>query len=112
MKKLLCGLLLVTPLLTGCWETARGEKVGVIVKCAYEGIFIKTFECELIRGGMQNGSGSFGKSFHFTAENPHDITILQTVLETQREVHISYHQELMTLARTETEDNSFLDSIS
>lgn len=104
-------ILIVFLLLTGCWERAKGEKVGVIVKCATEGAFIKTYECEMIRGGMQQGSGSFGKSFHFTAENKADIPILEDALNSQKEVHIKYHKEWITLWRTETEDNMFLDSV-
>lgn len=110
MKKLLLVALL--PLaLTSCWETAKGDKVGVVVKCASEGVLIKTYECELIRGGMNSGSGSFGTPFHFTAENKADVPVLEDALNNQREVHISYHQELITLFRSETDNNMFLDSI-
>ena len=112
MKKILfISILSSSMLLSGCWETAKGEKIGVIVKCANEGIFIKTYECELIRGGMNNGSGSFGKSFHFTSENKNDISILEQALNSQKEVKITYHSELITLFRTETKNNKFLDSI-
>ncbi len=107
-KRLLISLMSLA--LTGCWETAKGDKVGVIVKCANEGLLIKTYECELIRGGMQGGSGSFGKSFHFTVENRKDIPVLEDALNNQREVHITYHKELLTMFRSET-DNYFLDSI-
>jgi hypothetical protein len=109
MKKILL-VALMSLSVTGCWEVSNGEKVGVIVKCAHEGIFIKTFECELIRGGMNNGSGSFGKSFHFTAENKSDIPMLKQALDTQQEVKITYHIEMLSLARSEN-NSTFLDSI-
>lgn len=99
-------------LLSGCWEIAKGEKVGVVVKCAHEGIIFKTYECELIRGGMTDGSGSFGKSFHFTVENKADMPILEEALNNQKEVKITYHAELFTFIRTESQHNMFLDSIS
>ncbi len=113
IKKTIISIALVFAIinLSGCWKTAEGDKVGVVVKCAREGWFIKTFECELIRGGMNNASGAFGKPFYFTAENSNDIPILEEALNDQKEVHIKYHQELLSLWRTETEDNSFLDSI-
>lgn len=110
MKKALC--LLMLPLaLTGCWETAKGDKIGIIVKCASEGIFVKTYECEMIRGGLNSANGVMGQSFHFTVENKNDIAIVEQALADQREVHVHYHKEWITLWRTETSDNSFLDSI-
>ena len=108
-KKLI--ILLCCLSISGCWETSKGQKVGTIVKCASEGFFIKTYECELIRGGMNDGSGSFGKSFHFTASNAEHVKILNEALNNQKSVEITYHQEWISLWRTETKDNSFLDDI-
>ena len=111
MKRILC-VAAISLALSGCWEISKGDKVGIIVKCANEGVLVKTYECELIRGGMQDGSGSFGKSFHFTAENKSDLPMLEDALNNQREVHITYHQEWWTFPwRSETENNMFLDSI-
>jgi hypothetical protein len=98
--------------LTGCWEREKGEKIGNIVKLAKEGAFIKTNECELIRGGMNNGSGSFGsKPFDFTIEDDKLLAIAQKALDEQKSVRIKYHKEFTSWARTETNDNSFLDDI-
>ncbi len=97
--------------LLGCKEQAKGIKVGHIVKCASEGFIFKTYECEIIRGGLNNSSGSFGKSFHFTIENEDLIRIANKALNEQKEVKLSYHQEWTTLWRTETSDNSFADDI-
>ncbi|HMH11136.1 MAG TPA: hypothetical protein VK553_10520 [Candidatus Nitrosopolaris rasttigaisensis] len=110
MKKVLL-LLAISTCLTGCWERANGEKVGVIVKCASEGAFIKTYECEMIRGGLSGASGVMGQSFHFTVENKNDIPLVDKALAEQKEVHIKYHKEWITMWRTETSDNSFLDEI-
>lgn len=112
MRKLLCAAVLAACVfLSGCYETSKGSKVGIIVKCANEGFLIKTYECELIRGGMNNGGGSFGKSFHFTVENPEQIVLAEQALNEQREVKLDYHQEWVTLWRSETGDNSFADKI-
>lgn len=110
MKKLLL-LPLASLVLSGCWETTNGDKIGSIVKCAYEGLFIKTYECEIIRGGLASGGGSFGKSFDFTVEDKSLIPIIQRSMDEQKEVKIKYHKEFATLWRTETSDNSFLNSI-
>ncbi|TAL08148.1 MAG: hypothetical protein EPO02_13660 [Nitrospirae bacterium] len=113
MKKILLigSILASTILLSGCWETSNGEKVGTIVKFAKEGMFIKTWEGELIRGGLNNGGGSFGKSFHFTVEDRSMIEKITDALETQKTLKVKYHQEWTTLWRTETSDNTFVDSI-
>jgi hypothetical protein len=98
--------------LTACWETSKGEKIGIIVKCAKTGVLVKTLECELIRGGMADGSGSMGKSFHFTVENMAFEQLLLEAMDSQKQVKIAYHQEFLSAPwRTETKDASFLDNI-
>lgn len=110
MKKyLVIGLMAL--LLQGCWETEKGEKIGTLVKLGKQGLIIKTNEAELIRGGMNQGSGSFGRPFDFTIEDEQQRQIAEKALEEQKLVRIKYHKEWFTLFRTETEDNSFLDDI-
>lgn len=109
IKKVLC-ISVLSLLLQGCLETQNGEKIGTIVKLGQEGVLIKTWEAELIRGGFNQGSGSFGKPFYFTIENSEFIPILKKALDEQREVKIHYHKEAVTLFRAES-DNYFLDSI-
>lgn len=110
--KIISALLLciISLLLSGCWETVNGEKVGTIVKFAKEGAVIGTWEAELIRGGMNSGSGSFGSSFHFTVEKPELIEKVKEALDNQKPVKIKYHKELFTLWRSESDDY-FLDDI-
>lgn len=107
MKKL---ILLAALLLTGCWETEKGEKVGNIVKLAKQGFLIRTNEAEMIRGGMSDGNGSFGKPFHFTIENEKLLEIVNQALEESKSVKIKYHKELLTLFRSESHDY-FLDGV-
>lgn len=109
MKKLILAMICLS--LNGCYETANGTKLGTLVKCAQEGLFIKTYECELIRGGLNNSSGSFGASFHFTVSDKKLIEVAERALNQQKEIKLSYHQELITIGRTETQDNSFADDI-
>lgn len=98
-------------LLSACKVTSQGEKVGIIVKCAHEGFFISTYECEIIKGGMSLASGTLGTSFHFTVEDESLIPQFEKALNEQKEVKLTYHQEWITLLRTETSDNSFADKV-
>lgn len=111
MLKKIISLAILSLVLTGCWETKNGEKIGTIVKLSKEGVLIGTYEAELIRGGMNSGSGSFGSAFHFTVEDKRLLPIVQEALDKQREVKIKFHKELATIARCES-DNYFLDDIS
>lgn len=97
-------------LLQGCWETENGEKIGTIVKLAKEGMFIGTYEAELIRGGMNNGNGSFGKSFHFTVEDRRLLPIINQSLEQQKTIKIKYHSEAFT-ALGRSEGRTFVDKV-
>lgn len=100
----------VTMSLTGCWETSNGEKIGTIVKFAKEGAIFGTWEAELIRGGMNSGSGAFGNIFHFTVEKPELINKVEQALQNQKEVRIKYHKEMFSFLRSEN-DSYFLDAI-
>lgn len=111
---LLKKTLLITALicLSGCWETKKGTKIGTIVKCADEGLIVKTYECEIIRGGINNSSGSFGRSFHFTIEKEDLKTIANNSLQNQLEVLLEYHDEAITFIRREGHSEGFADSIT
>jgi hypothetical protein len=103
-------VLLISSTLSGCWTVSNGEKIGTIVKISKEGLLIKTNEAELIRGGMNNGSGSFGRPFDFTIESEDMLKTANFALENAKEVKIKYHQELATMWRCKS-NNYFLDSI-
>src|SRR5690348_13417745 len=96
MKKLLtlisaCILILQ---LSGCKVTSTGEKVGILTKVSRDGFIFSTWEAELIRGGMQGGSGSFGvKPFDFSIDDDLLIPRVKQALENQQEVKIKYHCE-------------------
>jgi hypothetical protein len=94
-------------------QTARGEKRGEIVKLSCEGLVIHKWEAELIRGGMQNGSGAFsGQPFYFIVEKKQLRDKVQQALESGKEVKIKYHKAMFTLFRTtDNADNYFLDDI-
>lgn len=103
-------------MLTGCWDTGGGEKIGVITRINKVGAFCKTWEGEIIRGGINNGTGAMGTAFHFTIENdPALVKKVQDAMEHQTEVKISYRSEGITFCRSESEDergrNVFLTGI-
>lgn len=88
-----------------------GEKVGSIVKLSEVGIFCKTWEAQLVRGGMANGSGSFGvQPFDFTIENGALVEQVRAAMEASQEVRLHYRTEGVTFCRSESE-NHFVTAI-
>lgn len=108
MKKLL--LLGLLPLLTACWDTGTGNKVGIITRLNKQGVFCKTWEGEIIRGGMNGGSGNFGQAFNFTVESDELAERVQKALDSQQEVKIYYRGEGATFCRSDS-GNDFLTKI-
>lgn len=96
MNKLivLCAALV---LLAGCGlnsSPGTGEKIGQIVKLTKQGLMRDTWEAELIRGGMNGGSGSFGVTpFDFTIEDDDMAKLCKKYLQDQTEVIITYRIE-------------------
>jgi hypothetical protein len=96
MRKYLFVLFLIL-LTSGCVKTSVGEKMGVLTRLSHDGIFFHTWEAELIRGGMNNGNGSFGtQPFYFSIDNDSLITTAKEALEQQKEVNIKYHCEMFS----------------
>lgn len=110
MKKLI-AIGIVTFLLSGCWNTAEGEKTGVIVKLAKQGAIWGTYEGELIRGGMTNGSGAWGKPFDFTVSDSNTAYQLTQAMEQNKQVRIKYHEEAFCWLSSES-NCVYLDSYS
>jgi len=109
MLKLLLCLCLV-----GCTINTpkEGQKIGRIVKLADEGLLYKTCEGELIRGGLMDGSGSLGSSFHFTIEDPRVRQVALMAFQDQAEVIINYRTDFITsIVRSENGEPHFVTSI-
>lgn len=110
MFKKSLAILLFPVMLSGCYETEKADKIGTIVKVGSgEGIFNKTVEAEMIRGGFSAGSGASGQSFHFTVEDPKVAEQLRKAMDEQKEIKITYHREFFTMFRSESH-STFLDS--
>jgi hypothetical protein len=106
MKKILIPVLLVI-VLAGCNRmTGRGEKVGTVIKLSQEGYFFKTWEGEMVRGGMNNGSGAFStKPLHFTIDNPDLLPLVQKAFEEQKEVVATFEGHTNVVFSTTSECN-------
>ncbi len=89
-----------------------GDKTGIIVKVAQEGVIAKTWEAELIKGGMNNGSGGFGvKPFDFTLTEQQADVANQTMISGQ-EVVVKYHSNFISWNwSTATSTNTYADDI-
>lgn len=111
MKKIIAPLLISTSLLlSGCYNIGNGEKIGVIVKLAKTGIFCKTWEAELIRGGLNAGSGVFSQPFYFTIEDESLVPVIKDALENQKEIKIHYSSEAVSFCRSDS-GSHFLTSV-
>lgn len=106
--------LLIACLATACGlnTPAEGEKIGTIVRVQRSGVLTKTWEGQLIRGGMNNGSGVMGIApFHFTIEDPKLLTAVQAAMEHQTEVLVTYRDEgIYSFSRSDS-GGTFLLSI-
>ena len=88
--------------LAGCGDYGTGEKVGTIIKLSRQGVFCNTWEAEMVRGGMNNGSGSFAVApFDFTIEDASLIPKVQQAFNNQTEVKITYHSEINSFCRSD-----------
>lgn len=90
-----------------------GEKIGQVVKISRQGLVSKTWEAQLIRGGMSGGNGSFGTvPFDFTIEDEEMAKKAIEYMQSQTEVVIKYRMECVySRFRTESEGH-FLISIT
>ncbi len=111
-NNLLVVLILATITITGCGlnSPASGTRNGQIVMLKKEGIFSKTWECEILKGGMNNGSGSFGQPFYFTVESESDAKLLQAAMDSQQEIIIHYHKAGFYWCVSSASEGDFMDS--
>ncbi len=74
-----------------------GEKVGTVIKASQQGFFFKTNEVEIVRGGMNAGSGSFSVTpLNGTVHDDKLFKQLQDALENQYEIRVQYRDYFWT----------------
>lgn len=110
MKTSIALALAASLLLSGCGDTGGGEKNGTVTKLAVSGLFCKTHEMEIVRGGLNSGTGVNGSSFDVTIEDPALLKIAQEAIKTGAEVQITYRTEAITFCRSDSHD-AFLTGI-
>lgn len=78
-------------------QTSVGEKRGSIVKLERSGVFFKTYQGELIRGGFNSGSGANGTRFHFNLGTQDNDFVKSAfiALAQDKPVILTYHCSLM-----------------
>jgi hypothetical protein len=103
---------LTTILLSGCGEVAKGSKIGQVVKVnEASGLFCKTVEVEIIRGGFNSGSGAQGGSLHFTIENNQkNVELVKQAMLDGSEIEVNYRTEFATFCRSDSQ-NTFGDEV-
>lgn len=105
-------------LIAGCMcstSPGNGEKIGQVVKLSKVGVVCDTWEGQLIRGGMSQGSGGFGVTpFDFTiSDDRQDLAEkTQKYMEKQVEVKIKYHTSGITSICSNATENHFLVDIT
>ena len=112
MKKNVIALAILSVALSGCWDTGDGERVGQVIKLNKQGTFCKTWEAEIIKGGMSAGSGAMGGAFYFTVPNNNQVLLktLTDAMNSGQEVRVHYNMELVTFCRSDS-DNHFVDKV-
>lgn len=98
---------------TGCTHVVtEGSKVGTVIKLSQQGIVCKTWEGELLRGGMQGGSGGFSTTpLHFTVNDSGLLKATQDALEGQYEVDVKYVEYFGPMDCSSNSAATFLTSI-
>lgn len=122
--KLLTLAALLSVGLTGCFDYSDGDRVGQIIKFSRKGLFCKTWEGEMLLGGLKtkttsttdsNGYVSTSTSnvanvFQFTVERPELVPIIKDALDSGHTVRLTYRQELATFCRSDGTD-SFITAV-
>lgn len=107
-----CLTALLASLLTGCWTVKSGQKSGIIIKVAKEGVLWGTYEGEMILGGLENASGASSRTFDFTLGQFHSdlIKTAQYAMKNNKHVVLTYHCEAFIMPWS-GETKCFVDDI-
>lgn len=113
--KLLISTVIVATL-AGCGfnkQPGDGTRTGQVVMLKKEGIISETWEAEIIKGGMNGGTGSFGgQPFYFTVVSEEDAKALQSAMDSQREIEIKYHSKMFYSLFNSNSGGDFLTSFT
>jgi hypothetical protein len=100
MKKIICASVFALAL-AGC-SYSDGERYGTVTKFSKKGIFCKTWEGELVMGGMRsrlsddgNSSTATANIFEFSVIDDSVVKKVREKLESGERATLIYEQELM-----------------
>lgn len=100
MKRIVTGVLFAALGLggTGCHlaKPVHGVKTGVIVKIAEEGWLVQTYEAQLLRGGLSDGSGAMGQAFDFNIKAGPTLDAARAAMDSGVEVEVEYERRMIT----------------
>lgn len=114
MKTKIAMIALAMLALTGCGVNEKpgtNEKIGVIVKVGKTGILCDTWEAQIVRGGLIDGSGVMGAPFNFTVEYPGQVDKLKEYMNAGTEVKITYRTEGIYASWRSDSGGDFLISV-
>lgn len=106
MKKTLMLTVFMALSLTNCLcaNPVEGKKVGIVTSLSKEGLFCKTWEGTLVRGGVSNGSGTIGGQTRFNvapgALGEDMVRELTRAMEEGTEVEVVFHRDFIASACT------------
>jgi hypothetical protein len=106
-------IIFLLPFLSGCLTYTEGEKVGYVISVFDSGLFVKTTEVTLIRGGLNSGDGTIGNNFHLTINNQSKNDIYGKIIfamKNNRKVKVYFHEEVFTWCRSDS-GSYFIDDI-
>lgn len=109
MKLRIVSVLVMALVSSGCWEYSKGEKIGTIIKLEQSGLFCKTWEATMIRGGFIDGSGVAGTTVSmFTIEREEMVPTVKRLMEQQKPVRAVFRREVATFCRSDSADTFLL----
>lgn len=109
---LLVVVLAVGPMACGVNpEPGESQKIGQVTSLHRIGMFCKTWEMQIQRGGFTQGSGVTGAPFNVTIESDSLVAKARAYMEANREVEITYQTEGLYWPCRSGSGGDFLKSI-
>lgn len=108
MKKII-AMLILSLALTGCYTTSKGGRTGIITKFSNKGFFVKTWEGEMILGGI-GASGNMENTWKFSVEDEKMVEKAKEAQKAVKTVSVAYHQEWI-VAPWRAETTYFIDDV-
>lgn len=93
INKSIC--VIISLMMFGCGKginSGEGRKIGQIVKIGQHGAFCSTYEAEIIRGGLNGGSGVNGLALDFSITDQKLFEQLTEAMEMQQEIELYYQK--------------------